>query len=151
MTDKTMSYEEQASILSSGGHIPPACLADPDNGPGALAYAIYNAGGPLESHGVNFRGEPCPLWRDLPESVKAKWNHLAKYALRPDAAVVFDGTGAPEPPSIIPITLRSAPRPLSFLPVGRPGPDVATEATEYGIYDRQGTLLVRGLRAGEGS
>jgi hypothetical protein len=38
----------------------------------ALYYA-YNAGGDPATAGLNFRGEPCPAWADLPDNVRAKW------------------------------------------------------------------------------
>lgn len=36
-------------------------------------YEAYNAGGDPATAGLNFRGEPCPEWADLPENVREKW------------------------------------------------------------------------------
>lgn len=56
----------------------PACCC-PTLG-GSLAeylYAAYNAGGDPVTAGLNYRGEPCPVWADLPENVRAKWEATA--------------------------------------------------------------------------
>ena len=44
---------------------------------GQRAYEAYNAGGDPATANLNFRGEPCPAWEDLPENVRAKWEAAA--------------------------------------------------------------------------
>jgi len=73
-----MTYEQEQSELTSDGHTPECCFADPANGPGAAAYAAYNNGGPTERRGLNYAGEPCPPWRDLPLTVQQKWNAVTR-------------------------------------------------------------------------
>ncbi len=58
-------------------HLPACCTPLPGASPGAVAYAHYNAAGTPEQAGLNFRGEECPLWADLPPNVLAKWNAVA--------------------------------------------------------------------------
>ena len=71
-----MTTEEQLSQVNSDGHAPPCIYWNPENGKGARAYALYNRAG--ENPGLNYRGEPCPQWQDLPADVRAKWNFLAE-------------------------------------------------------------------------
>lgn len=33
------------------------------------------------SGGLNFRGEPCPNWSDLPEAIRGHWRAVATTAL----------------------------------------------------------------------
>lgn len=50
----------------------PACCT-PSEG-ASLAeqlYCVYNGTG--ENPGLNYRGEPCPIWNDLPTEIKNKW------------------------------------------------------------------------------
>lgn len=44
---------------------------------GQRAYEAYNAGGDPATAGLNFRGDPCPAWADLPDNVRAKWDAAA--------------------------------------------------------------------------
>ena len=58
----------------------------------ALYYA-YNAGGDPATAGLNFRGEPCPAWADLPENVRAKWRAAFGAARTICGQGVTDGVG----------------------------------------------------------
>lgn len=58
----------------------------------ALYYA-YNAGGDPATAGLNFRGEPCPAWADLPENVRAKWRAAFDAARTICGQVVTGGVG----------------------------------------------------------
>ena len=40
-------------------------------------YCVYNAGGDPMTAGLNYRGDPCPAWGDLPENVREKWRAAA--------------------------------------------------------------------------
>lgn len=56
---------------------PACCTPSPNAGPAELAYCAYNAAGDPETAGRNFRGDPCPVWADLPPNVRAKWEGVA--------------------------------------------------------------------------
>jgi hypothetical protein len=43
-------------------------------------YEAYNAGGDPATANLNYRGEPCPSWEDLPPNVRNKWQAAAEYA-----------------------------------------------------------------------
>jgi hypothetical protein len=43
-------------------------------------YDAYNAGGDPATAGLNYRGEPCPAWADLPPNIRAKWEAAAAVA-----------------------------------------------------------------------
>ncbi len=54
----------------------PLCCYAPDDAELAHKfYAAYNMGGDVK--GLNFKGDPCPAWADLPEGVKQKWRAVA--------------------------------------------------------------------------
>lgn len=56
----------------------PACCGHLPTDPVAKKlYAAYNRGGDLATAGLNYRGEPCPTWEELPENVRAKWEAVA--------------------------------------------------------------------------
>lgn len=57
----------------------PACCYAPDGaGLAHELYAAYNRGG--ERKGLNFQGNPCPEWQNLPEDVREKWCVVAEHA-----------------------------------------------------------------------
>ena len=37
------------------------------------AYIAYNNAGDPATAGLNYRGEPCPTWNELPENIRVKW------------------------------------------------------------------------------
>lgn len=53
--------------------LPPCCTPSPDATPAERAYCAYNAAGDPATAGLNFAGQPCPVWSALPENVRAKW------------------------------------------------------------------------------
>lgn len=53
--------------------LPPCCTPSPDATPAERAYCAYNAAGDPATAGLNFAGQPCPVWPMLPENVRAKW------------------------------------------------------------------------------
>lgn len=67
-------------------NLPPCCFPSIGASLAEKLYASYNSAG---AHaGLNYRGEPCPVWADLPADVRAKWEAVAAYAtgwLRMDA------------------------------------------------------------------
>ena len=42
-------------------------------------YCAYNAAGDPATAGLNFRGDPCPVWAELPSNVREKWHAVARY------------------------------------------------------------------------
>lgn len=40
-------------------------------------YCAYNRGGDPATAGLNYQGKPCPVWTELPENVRAKWEAVA--------------------------------------------------------------------------
>jgi hypothetical protein len=57
-------------------------------GPGPLAIAKRFYEAYLEnSNGLNFRGEPCPCWKELNDDVKAHWCAVAVSAIVDDSPV----------------------------------------------------------------
>ena len=61
--------------------LPNCCFAEPDAPLAKRLYAAYNAGGDPQTAGLNYRGEPCPVWEDLPDNVRAKWEAVAGHAV----------------------------------------------------------------------
>lgn len=59
---------------------PDCCRAGPDAEPAEILYAAYNDAG--VRRGVNFAGDPCPLWKDLPPDVQTKWRAVVARAAR---------------------------------------------------------------------
>lgn len=53
--------------------LPPCCTPSPDAPPAERAYCAYNAAGDPATAGLNFAGQPCPVWSALPENVRVKW------------------------------------------------------------------------------
>lgn len=53
--------------------LPPCCTPSPEATPAERAYCAYNAAGDPATAGLNFAGQPCPVWSALPENVRAKW------------------------------------------------------------------------------
>lgn len=47
---------------------------------GRALYGAYNAGGDPATAWLNFRGERCPEWEDLPDNVRAKWLAVVDFA-----------------------------------------------------------------------
>ena len=76
---KTGKRFEELASQEAGGSYPPCCYHNPDNGHGAALYAAYNTGGDPDTAGLNFRGEPCPMWEDLPQNIRDKWDAVAQY------------------------------------------------------------------------
>jgi len=58
------------------GDMPDCCYPSPNASFAERLYCAYNAGG--ERPGLNYQDKPCPLWRDLPPDVRAKWEATAK-------------------------------------------------------------------------
>lgn len=42
-----------------------------------ILYCTYNRGGDHRTAGLNFAGDPCPIWAELPANVRAKWVAVA--------------------------------------------------------------------------
>lgn len=56
----------------------PACCYPSDAaGLPEVGYAAYNCGGPTETAGLNYQGNPCPTWPELPAAVVEKWESAA--------------------------------------------------------------------------
>ena len=53
--------------------LPPCCVVDTLATPCERAYAAYNRAGDPATAGLNFRGDPCPTWDELPENIRVKW------------------------------------------------------------------------------
>lgn len=103
----------------------PLCLTPTEHA--SLAerlYCAYNAGGDPSTAGLNFRGEPCPVWADLPGNVREKWEAVASLALdllvlQPYAAPISTettptptevGSARQEPGIPMPCFARASPR-----------------------------------------
>jgi hypothetical protein len=67
--------------------LPDCCYPGPDASPAERAYCAYNAAGDPATAGLNFRGDPCPTWRALPENVRAKWEGAVAPIVAPDPYV----------------------------------------------------------------
>lgn len=58
----------------------PACCLDVEDAEwAARLYAAYNRAGDPATAGLNYRGDPCPLWEELPPNVQAKWRAVAAF------------------------------------------------------------------------
>jgi hypothetical protein len=62
--------------------LPPCCMPSPDATLAEEMYCAYNAAGDPTTAGLNFAGDPCPTWDDLPTNVRDKWEGAAKAAER---------------------------------------------------------------------
>lgn len=60
--------------------LPACCTPAQGEALDQVLYAAYNRGGDPASAGLNFRGEACPTWDELPENVRAKWGATATAA-----------------------------------------------------------------------
>jgi len=58
--------------------LPDCCYALPGDPPGKQYYAAYNHAG--ENPGLNFQGDPCPTWGELPQNIHDKWEAVAAAA-----------------------------------------------------------------------
>lgn len=52
---------------------PPCCIPSRGASLAEILYCGYNRGGDPETVGLNYRGEPCPIWKKLPINIKMKW------------------------------------------------------------------------------
>lgn len=59
--------------------VPACCMAREGDGLAAELYAAYNRGGDPKTAGLNYAGQPCPEWSDLPVNVRAKWEAVASH------------------------------------------------------------------------
>lgn len=57
--------------------LPACCHPSADSSLAEMAYCAYNAAGDPATAGLNYRGEPCPTWADLPENIQRKWDATA--------------------------------------------------------------------------
>lgn len=57
--------------------LPPCCTPLEYSDPAERLYCAYNRGGDPATAGLNFKGDPCPIWPELPENVRAKWEAVA--------------------------------------------------------------------------
>ena len=64
-------------IARSDGGPPTAVHVDPRT-IAAHFYAVYCE----SSGGKNYRGDPCPVWEDLPDAIRQHWTAVAKAAGR---------------------------------------------------------------------
>lgn len=52
----------------------PACCVPTENAETAeIAYAAYNAAGDPTTAGLNYAGQPCPVWAALTPNIQEKW------------------------------------------------------------------------------
>lgn len=65
--------EEDERMAREGVGLPACCHADALATPCERAYAAYNRAGDPATAGLNFRGDPCPTWDELPENIRVKW------------------------------------------------------------------------------
>lgn len=56
---------------------PPCCYTGDNPSLAEVGYAAYNYGGPIDRAGLNFQGQPCPVWGELPTTVVEKWESAA--------------------------------------------------------------------------
>lgn len=57
--------------------LPNCCGARPGDPVAKKLYAAYNRGGDAATAGLNYAGQPCPTWEELPDNVRAKWETVA--------------------------------------------------------------------------
>lgn len=57
--------------------LPPCCTSTDGASLAERLYCAYNAAGPIETAGLNYQGKPCPVWAELPEGVRVKWEAVA--------------------------------------------------------------------------
>jgi hypothetical protein len=53
--------------------LPACCTPTPEADLAERLYCAYNRGGDPTTAGLNFQGNPCPLWKDLPQNIRDKW------------------------------------------------------------------------------
>jgi hypothetical protein len=79
-------------------------------------YYAYNAGGDPATAGLNYRGEPCPAWADLPENVRAKWRAAFDAAVEFVAEAVAKIENEPEDDHSDTTWSIAFPSPLDYIP-----------------------------------
>ena len=57
---------------------PACCFCSDTPTAGELLYVAYNLAG--DRPGLNYRGEPCPTWADLPADIRQKWEFVGDLA-----------------------------------------------------------------------
>lgn len=84
--------------MSAPSTASPCCTPSEGATLAEVLYCAYNRGGPPDRAGLNFQGAPCPVWADLPDAVRAKWEAAASEArVRVwGAAVTFEPGPGPE-------------------------------------------------------
>jgi len=79
-------------------NLPPCCTPSDDATPAEIAYCAYNAGGDPATAGLNYAGQPCPTWQNLPDNIRAKWEAVVEGSfdapLMEAAAELVEATGA---------------------------------------------------------
>lgn len=58
----------------------PACCTPSTPALDDQLYAAYNRGGDPSTAGLNYQGNPCPEFADLPPNIRAKWAAVAECA-----------------------------------------------------------------------
>lgn len=70
--------------------LPACCYATEGASLAEQLYAAYNAGGDPATAGLNYKGDPCPTWDQLPDNVRQKWQAAAgEYASQAEGRVSF--------------------------------------------------------------
>lgn len=67
--------------------LPACCTPTADASLAERLYCAYSAGGDPATAGLNFQGQPCPIWEKLPPNIQAKWQaasdvHITTEAVR---------------------------------------------------------------------
>lgn len=65
------------SVAPTSPGLPACCYSEPGATPAEVAYAAYNRAGTPEKAGLNYKGDPCPVWDELPENIREKWRAAA--------------------------------------------------------------------------
>ena len=53
--------------------LPDCCFPRPNANPAEVEYCAYLT----ETGGLNYQGNPCPKWEDLPEGIQSAWHAAA--------------------------------------------------------------------------
>lgn len=79
-------------------NLPPCCTPSDNASPAEIAYCAYNAGGDPATAGLNYAGQPCPVWSALPDNIRAKWEAVVEGSFDPllteAAGNLAEATGA---------------------------------------------------------
>jgi hypothetical protein len=73
--------------------LPACCIPSANASLAERLYCVYNRAAPDGRQGLNYQGLPCPVWLELPEGIRHRWEAVANAA--PDWSPVTHAVSSP--------------------------------------------------------